>query len=70
MDAVKTIYKDGVVKFVQQPPYRGTYEILIIFPNKDSEKIVPDNLTFRGTVEMDKILAAESEWEPERFIRS
>lgn len=68
MNAVKAIYTDGSVKFIQKPPYPGTCEILIIFPDKSMGKGDRDNLTFQGTREMDKILAAEPDWEPERFI--
>jgi len=68
MDAVKAVYQDGAVKFIHKPPYLGTFEILVIFPDKSSGKNDFDKIYFQGTSEMDKILDAEPEWKPKRFI--
>jgi len=69
MLAMKAIYNNGKIEFVDKPRYAGKFEILIIFPEKDDqESAFEKKLQFRGTREMDKILDAEPEWKPKRFI--
>lgn len=69
MYAIKAIYQNGAVKFIHEPPYKGTFEILIIFPDLSSEEAeLNKKLYFQGTKEMDKIMDAEPEWKPEKFI--
>lgn len=69
MQAIKAVYQDGTVRFIHRPPYIGTFEILVIFPDKNHEESKwSEKLYFRGTKEMDKIMDAEPEWKPGKFI--
>ena len=70
MHAIKAIYQNGAVKFIHEPPYTGTFEVLIIFPDFNSEEAeFQDKLYFQGTKKMDKIMDSEPEWKPKKFIK-
>ena len=69
MQALKAVYEDGTVRFIHNPPYIGTFEILVIFPDKSHDETeLNEKLYFQGTSEMDRIMDSEPEWEPEKFI--
>ena len=70
MQAVKAIYDNGIVKFDTKPKYKGTFQVLIIFPDSEGmEKETKPILYFQGTKEMDRVLDAEPQWKPNQFIQ-
>jgi hypothetical protein len=47
MNAVKGIYHKGIVELIEKPGFKGTAEVLVIFPEK-KKKIVRIGGLFKG----------------------